>query len=83
MTGAVAYAIYCVGLEGLRTSLKPEEALIYLYDGLMVELSSQAACRLAITCTEISTTICMTIIEVDESLFWLLQIVCKPSRPTQ
>ena len=39
---AVAYAIYCVGLEGLHTSLKPEEALIYLYslyDGRMVELS--------------------------------------------
>ncbi len=33
---AVAYAIYCVGLEGLHTSLK---ALIYLYDGRMVELS--------------------------------------------
>ncbi len=27
---AVAYAIYCVGLEGLHTSLKPEEALIPL-----------------------------------------------------
>ncbi len=39
---AVAYAIYCVGLEGLHTSLKPEEAVIYLYDGRMVELSSQA-----------------------------------------
>ncbi len=36
---AVAYAIYCVGLEGLHTSLKLEEALIYLYDGRMVELS--------------------------------------------
>ncbi len=35
----VAYAIYCVDLEGLHTSLKPEEALIYLYDGPMVELS--------------------------------------------
>ncbi len=40
---AVAYAIYCVGLEGLHTGLKPTEALIYLYDGRMVELSSQAA----------------------------------------
>ncbi len=39
---AVAYAIYCVGLEGLHNSLKPEEAVIYLYDGRMVELSSQA-----------------------------------------
>ncbi len=36
---AVAYAFYCVGLEGLHTSLKPEEVLIYLYDGRMVELS--------------------------------------------
>ncbi len=26
---AVAYAIYCVGQEGLHTSLKPEDALIY------------------------------------------------------
>ncbi len=37
---AVAYAIYCVGLEGLHTSLKPEEALIYLYDGRMTVWSS-------------------------------------------
>ncbi len=29
---AVAYAIYCVGVEGLNTSLKTEEALIYVYD---------------------------------------------------
>ncbi len=36
---AVAYAIYCVGLERLHTSLNPEEALVYLYDGRMVELS--------------------------------------------
>ncbi len=36
---AVAYALYCVGREGLLTSLKPEEALIYLYDGRMVGLS--------------------------------------------
>ncbi len=27
---AVAYVLYCVGQEGLHTSLKPEEALIYL-----------------------------------------------------
>ncbi len=37
---AVAYAIYYVCLEGLHTSLKPEEAI---YGGRMVELSSQAA----------------------------------------
>ena len=35
---AVAYAIYCVGLEGLNTSL---EALIYVYDGRIAGLSSQ------------------------------------------
>ncbi len=29
---AVAYAIYCVGVEGLNTSLKTEEALISGYD---------------------------------------------------
>ncbi len=38
-----AYAVYCIGQEGLLTSLKPEEALICLYDGHMVGLSSQAA----------------------------------------
>ncbi len=40
MTEAVAYALHCLGLH---TSLKPAEALIYLYDGRMVGLSSQAA----------------------------------------
>ncbi len=35
---AVAYAIYCVGLEGLNTSL---EALIYVYNGRIAGLSSQ------------------------------------------
>ncbi len=40
MTEAVAYAL---GQEDLHTSLKPEEALIYLYDGRMVGVSSQAA----------------------------------------
>ncbi len=29
----------CVGQEGLYTSLKPEEALIYLYDGRTVGMS--------------------------------------------
>ncbi len=32
-----------VGLEGLHTGLKPTEALIYLYDGRMVELASAAS----------------------------------------
>ncbi len=32
-------ALYCVGWEGLQTSLKPEEAFIYLYDGRMVGMS--------------------------------------------
>ena len=67
---AVTYAIYCVGLEGLHTSLKLEEPLIYLYDGIMVELSSQAAVgkrhRLAIACMEPSTNV-----RPSESLFWL------------
>ena len=27
---AVAYAVYCGGLEGLNTSFKTEEALIYV-----------------------------------------------------
>ncbi len=43
MTEAVAYAFHCLGQEGLHTSLKPEEGLIYLYDGRMVGLSSQAS----------------------------------------
>ncbi len=43
MTEAVAYgnALHCLGQEGLHTSLKPEEGLIYLYDDRMVGLSSQ------------------------------------------
>ncbi len=36
MTEAVAYALHCLGQEGLHTSLKPEEGLIYLYNGRMV-----------------------------------------------
>ncbi len=32
-------ALHCVGWEGLQTSLKPEEAFIYLYDGRMVGMS--------------------------------------------
>ncbi len=40
---AVAYAIYCVGVEGLNTSFKTEEALIYVYDGPIAGLSSQVA----------------------------------------
>ncbi len=43
MAEAVAYALHCLGQEDLHTSLKPKEALIYLYDGCMVRLSSQAA----------------------------------------
>ncbi len=35
------YALYCVGQEGLHTSLKPEEALIYLYDGRMAGMMSE------------------------------------------
>ena len=27
------FIVYCIGQEGLYTSLKPEEALIYLYNG--------------------------------------------------
>ncbi len=43
MTEAVAYALHCLGQEGLHTRLKPEEALIYLYDGRMIGLYSQAS----------------------------------------
>ncbi len=42
---AVAYAIYCVGVEGLSTSLKTEEALISVYDSPMARLSSQVAVK--------------------------------------
>ncbi len=76
----MACALYCVGQEGLHTSLKPEEALTYLYGGRMVGLSSQAAVRstievqrLAIACTEQLRhhPDCTTIVEVDKSLFWI------------
>ncbi len=35
----ISLALYCVVPEGFHTSLKPEEALIYLYDGCMVKMS--------------------------------------------
>ena len=35
----ISLALYCVVPEGFHTSLKPEEALIYLYDGCMVRMS--------------------------------------------
>ncbi len=31
----ISLALYCIVPEGFQTSLKPEEALIYLYDGCM------------------------------------------------
>ncbi len=67
---AVPYAIYCVGLH---TSLEPEEALIYLYDGRMVELSLQAAVGSTIDLygTKLRHPDNTTIIEVLEGLFWL------------
>ncbi len=37
---AYAYAVYCVALEGLHTSLKPEQALIYQTTSAMVVWSS-------------------------------------------
>ncbi len=33
-------ALYCIGWEGLHTSLKLEDAFIYLYDGRMVGIFS-------------------------------------------
>ncbi len=35
----ISLALYCVVPEGFHTSMKPEEALIYLYDGCMVRMS--------------------------------------------
>ena len=35
----ISLALYCVVPEGFHTSLKPEEVLIYLYDGCMVRMS--------------------------------------------
>ncbi len=50
MTEAVAYAIYCVGLEGLNTSL---EALIYVYDaGLSSLVAVKRHYTLPIACTD-------------------------------
>ncbi len=80
MTEAVAYALHCLGQEGLHTSLKPEEGLIYLYDGRMVRLSSQASVGSTIgstkTChnlygTKLRHPDHRTIIKVDKGLFWL------------
>ncbi len=71
---AVAYAIYCVGLEGLHTSLKPEEAFIYLYnDGRMVGMSELVPYRLcqvygASNCCLLRQLDHTTIVEVYESL---------------
>ncbi len=42
----MAYQL-CVGQEGLYTSLKPEETLIYLYDGPMVGMSELGRTGLA------------------------------------
>ena len=68
---AVAYAIYCVGLEGLNTSLKTEEALIYVYDGPIAGFSSQVAARSSLYTFIIKLRDYTAVIEVDESLFWL------------
>ncbi len=73
---AVAYAIYCVGLEGLNTSLKTEEALIYVYDGPIAGFSSQVQLEAPYTSHSLYTFIIKlrdrtAVIEVDESLFWL------------
>ncbi len=35
----ISLALYCVVPEGFHISLKPEEALVYLYDGCMVKIS--------------------------------------------
>ena len=64
---AVAYVFYCVGLEGLNTSLKTEEALIYVYDGPIAGLSSQVTVKRHHTLIQADNT---AVIEVDESLFW-------------
>ena len=77
MTEAVAYALHCLGQEGLHTSLKPEEALIYLYDGRMVDLSHKQQLEASTkTChnlygTKLRHPDHTTIIEVDKGLFWL------------
>ncbi len=76
---AVAYAIYCVGLEGLHTSLKPARRgshipLRWSYGQVVLASSSWKHHRLDITCmerTNVRHPDHTTIIEVDESLFWL------------
>ena len=40
---AVTYAIYCIGVEGLNTSLKTKEALVYVYDRPIARFCSQIA----------------------------------------
>ncbi len=69
---AVAYAIYCVGLEGLNISL---EALIYVYDGrisrtVFASSSSEAPYTShSLYRSKLRHPDHTTIIEVDESLF--------------
>ncbi len=85
----ISLALYCVVPEGFHTSLKPEEALIYLYDGCMVRMPYLESVQAmgSVWCLKLllakTTWLYRTILDVDESLFCLKTIVFKPSRPTQ
>ncbi len=72
----MAYAIHCVGLEGLNTSFKTEETFIYVYDGPIAGLSLQVAVEAPHTShslyrPKVRHPDHTTVMEVDESLFWL------------
>ncbi len=70
----ICLALYCIVPEGFHTSLKPEEALIYLYDSCMVRMSYlrsvQAMGRVwCLNCYLRRQHGYTTILDVDESLF--------------
>ncbi len=77
MTEAVAYALHCLGQEGLHTtgSLKPEEGLIS-YGRVVFTSISWKHHRKHKTChnlygTKLRHPDHRTIVKVDKGLFWL------------
>ena len=80
MTEAVAYAPIALAKKAFTLVWSQKKLLIYLYDGPMVGLSSQAAVGSTVgstkTCiglygTKLRHPDYTTIVEVDKSLFWL------------
>ncbi len=59
MTEAVAYALHCLGQEGLHTSLKPEEGLIYLYDHSTMVIWSRDVSRHGDVYSDLNSSCCI------------------------